>query len=161
MIRARSFVSWSMFACALMSLHITPIEHGIIFTIQMLAKIFSLFVRWCVEAIVVPCNKHKQVIFSMRTDKLTIKAALGSEGCDSPTGAFRALEQSVLPSSNLAGFHFREVHRCSGSGGQWVASVFSFVLACFFVSSDTAGPKTCYLAAMNLRKTSGTDTNRL
>ena len=109
MICARNLVCRSMFTCALMSPHITPIKHGIIFTIQILAKILFLFIRWCVEAVVVPCNRRQQVKFSMHADKLAIKAALGSEGCYIPTSASRALEQGALLSPHLASLHFQEV----------------------------------------------------
>ena len=42
----------------------------------MLAKILFLFARWCVEAIVVPCNKHKQVKFSYTQINLRYKLLL-------------------------------------------------------------------------------------
>ena len=45
----------------------------------------------------------------MHADTLAIKAALGSEGCGSPTSASRTLEQGALPSPHLASFHFQEV----------------------------------------------------
>ena len=111
MIRAKNFVCRSTFACALMSPHITPIKHGIIFTIQILAKILFCLsgLRCCVEAVVVPCNRRQRGKLLMHADKLAIQAALGIEGCCSHTSASRALEQGALPSPHLASFHFQEV----------------------------------------------------